>query len=119
MTEPGAGSDVAGIRTFAEDKGDHWELSGSKTFISNGINAGLYLVAAKTSRENPYSIGLFIVEEDREGFSRGQKLKKLGLHSQDTAELFFDNVKVPKLNVLGDPTQGFKNMMVGLAEESV
>ncbi len=117
MTEPGAGSDVAGIRTFAEDKGDHWELNGSKTFISNGINAGLYLVAAKTSRENPYSIGLFLVEEDREGFTRGQKLKKLGLHTQDTAELFFDTVKVPKFNVLGDPTQGFKNMMVGLAEE--
>lgn len=117
MTEPGAGSDVAGIRTFAEDKGDHWVLNGSKTYISSGINGGLYLVAAKTSRENPYSIGLFLVEGDRKGFSRGQKLKKLGLHTQDTAELFFDNVELPKLNALGDTTKGFKHMMVGLAEE--
>lgn len=117
MTEPGAGSDVAGIRTFAEDKGDHWLINGSKVYISNGINGGLYLVAAKTSKENPYSIGLFLVEGDREGFQRGQNLKKLGHQSQDTAELFFDHVKIPKENALGDPTMGFKYMMVGLAEE--
>lgn len=117
MTEPGAGSDLAGIKTKAIDKGDYWELSGQKTYISNGILGDVFIVAAKTSSTESHTIGLFIVEAGMKGFSRGQKLRKMGMHSQDTAELFFDNVKVPKENVLGDPEQGFYYMMKGLAEE--
>lgn len=117
MTEPDAGSDVAGIKTFAEDRGDHWVLNGAKTYITNGILADLVIVAARTSRERSHSIGLFLVEREMAGFSRGRKLKKLGQHAQDTAELVFENVRIPHENVLGDPTQGFTNMMVGLAEE--
>ncbi len=114
MTEPGTGSDLAAIRTNAVEKDDHWLLNGSKTYISNGQLAGLVIVAARTAERG---IGLFVVEEGMEGFRRGRQLKKLGLHSQDTSELFFDDVKVPKDNVLGDPTRGFQAMMVGLAEE--
>lgn len=117
MTEPSAGSDLAGIKTRAEDKGDHWLLNGSKTYISNGLLAGLVVVAARTDPDSRHGIGMFLVEEGMPGFTRGRKLKKLGLHSQDTAELFFEDVKVPKANVLGDPTQGFKLMMRNLAEE--
>ncbi len=117
MTEPGAGSDVAGIRTRAEDKGDHWLLNGSKTYISNGINADLVLVAARSVPEQSHGLGLFVVERGMEGFGRGRNLKKMGLKSQDTAELFFNNVKVPKENVLGDPTRGFYYLMQFLAEE--
>ncbi len=114
MTEPGTGSDLAAIRTNAVEKDDHWLLNGSKTYISNGQLAGLVIVAARTAERG---IGLFVVEEGMEGFRRGRQLKKLGLHSQDTSELFFDDVKVPKDNVLGDPARGFQAMMVGLAEE--
>lgn len=117
MTEPGAGSDVAGMRTSAVEKDDHWVLNGSKTYISNGQLAGLVVVAARTSRESSHAIGLFLVEDGMAGFTRGEPLKKLGLHAQDTSELFFDDVKVPKENVLGDPTKGFRYMMDGLAEE--
>ena len=117
MTEPGAGSDLAGMRTFAEDKGDYWLLNGQKTFISNGINSDLVLVAAKTVANNPHAMGLFMVERGDEAFHRGQPLKKIGLLSQDTAELFFENVKVRKANVLGDPTKGFKYLMAQLATE--
>jgi acyl-CoA dehydrogenase len=117
MTEPGAGSDLAGMRTVAEDKGDYWLLNGQKTFISNGLNSDLVLVAAKTVANNPHAMGLFIVERGDEGFQRGKPLKKIGLLSQDTAELFFENVKVRKANVLGDPTKGFKYLMAQLATE--
>lgn len=117
MTEPGAGSDLAGMKTRAEDKGDHWLLNGAKTYISNGILSDLVVVAARTDPASPHAIGLFVVERGMEGFRRGRKLEKLGLASQDTAELFFDDVKIPKDNVLGNPTGGFRNMMVGLAEE--
>ena len=117
MTEPGAGSDLAGIKTRAEDKGDHWLLNGSKTYISNGLLAGLVVVAARTDLNHRHAIGLFLVEDGMPGFQRGRNLKKLGLYSQDTAELFFENVEVPKANVLGDPMQGFKLMMRNLAEE--
>ncbi len=117
MTEPGAGSDLAAIKTRAEDKGDHWLLNGSKTYISNGMLAGLVVVAARTNPEKSHAIGLFLVEDGMHGFERGRRLKKLGLHSQDTAELFFEDVKVPKENVLGDPEAGFKLMMTNLAEE--
>ncbi len=114
MTEPGAGSDLAAIRTRAEDRGDHWLLNGAKTYISNGIQSDLVIVAAKTSERG---IGLFVVERGMPGFERGRKLAKMGLHAQDTAELFFENVKVPKANVLGDPAGGFKSLLFALAEE--
>ena len=117
MTEPDVGSDLAGMKTKAEDKGDYWLLNGSKTYISNGINADVIIVAAKSNPKKPRQIGLFIVEEGMAGFERGRNLSKLGLKAQDTAELFFSNVKIPKENVLGDPTEGMRNMMKGLAEE--
>lgn len=117
MTEPSAGSDVAGIRSRAEEHDDHWVLNGSKIYISNGINGDVFIVAARTVPEHPHGIGLFLVERGMEGFSRGRNLKKLGLKAQDTAELFFDNVKVPKANVLGDPRKGFYYLMQFLAEE--
>ena len=117
MTEPGAGSDVSGIRTKAEDKGDHYLLNGSKTFISNGILADLVIVAAKTNPNSSHGISLFVVERGMEGFERGKNLKKMGMHSQDTAELFFNNVKVPKENLLGEFNRGFYHLMHFLAEE--
>lgn len=117
MSEPQAGSDLAGMKTRAVHSGDHWVLNGSKTWISNGINANLAIVAAKTNPENPRAIGLFLVEEGMDGFNRGKPLKKMGLMSQDTAELFFSDVKVPEENVLGDPATGFHYMMKNLAEE--
>ena len=118
MTEPDAGSDLAGMRSNAVEKDDHWVLNGSKTFISNGINADLVLVAAKTDPENnPHHMTLFLVERGMEGFERGRNLKKMGLKAQDTAELFFNDVKVPRENVLGEPGKGFIYLMEGLAEE--
>ena len=118
MTEPGAGSDVAGTKTRAEDKGDHYLLNGSKTYISNGINADVVIVAAKLAgAESRHAMVLLIVERGMEGFERGRKLKKMGLDGQDTAELFFKDVKVPKANVLGEPGRGFHYLMEGLAEE--
>jgi long-chain-acyl-CoA dehydrogenase len=117
MTEPDVGSDLAGMKSNAQDKGDYWLLNGSKTYISNGINADLVVVAAKTNPENPRQIGLFLIERGMEGFERGRNLKKMGLKAQDTAELFFNDVKVPKENVLGDPQKGFHYLMHGLAEE--
>ncbi|MFV3077120.1 acyl-CoA dehydrogenase family protein [Niveispirillum fermenti] len=117
MTEPGAGSDLAGMRTRAEDKGDHWLLNGAKTYISNGILADLVIVAARTVPDRKHGLGLFMVEAGMEGFARGQRLKKMGLHAQDTAELFFHDVKVPKANVLGDATQGFFYLTRFLAKE--
>jgi acyl-CoA dehydrogenase len=117
MTEPDAGSDLGGMKTKAEYKGDYWELNGSKTYISNGINSDLVITAAKTNPDNDREIGLFIIERGMEGFERGRNLKKMGLKAQDTAELFFNNVKVPIKNVLGDPRKGFHYLMQGLAEE--
>ncbi|MCA0900526.1 acyl-CoA dehydrogenase family protein [Microbulbifer agarilyticus] len=118
MTEPDAGSDLAGMRATAIDHGDYFLLNGNKTYISNGINADLVIVAAKTDPVNdPRKIGLFLVERGTEGFHRGAMLKKMGQKAQDTAELFFENVIVPKENVLGDPSNGFVYLMEGLAEE--
>ena len=117
MTEPSAGSDLAGMRTTAVDKGDHFELNGSNVFISNGILADLIIVAAKTDPANKHAMGLFLVERGMAGFERGTPLKKLGMKSQDTAELFFTNVKVPKTNVLGDAKGGFLYLMNMLAQE--
>ncbi len=117
ITEPGAGSDVAGIRTKAEDKGDHYLLNGSKTYISNGILADLVVVVARTDQDSRHGMSLFVVERGMEGFERGRNLKKMGLKSQDTAELFFNNVKVPKENLLGELNRGFYHLMHFLAEE--
>ena len=117
MTEPAAGSDLAGMKSRAVRDGDHWVLNGSKTYISNGINGGAFVVAARTVPGQPHGIGLFVVEKDMEGFSRGRNLKKMGLKTQDTAELFFENVRIPLQNVLGDPEKGFYNLMHHLAEE--
>lgn len=117
ITEPGAGSDVAGIRTRADDKGDHFLLNGSKTYISNGINADLVVVVAKTDPEARHGLSLFVVERGMEGFERGRNLEKMGLKSQDTAELFFNNVRVPKENLLGEVGRGFYHLMHFLAEE--
>lgn len=117
MTEPGAGSDLAGMRTRAVEREDHWVLSGSKTYISNGQIGDVFVVAARTVPDRPHGLGLFLVEAGMEGFRRGRNLKKMGLKSQDTSELFFDDVNVPKINVLGDPTRGFHYLTQFLAEE--
>lgn len=117
MTEPDAGSDLAGIRTRAEDKGDHWLLNGSKIYISNGQISDIVIVVARTDPNHRHGLGLFIVERGMEGFKRGRNLKKMGLKSQDTSELFFTDVKVPKQNVLGEPGKGFYSLTHFLVEE--
>lgn len=118
MTEPGAGSDLQGIRTTAEDKGDHWLLNGSKTFISNGILADLVVVVARTTPEGgAKGLSLIVVERGAEGFERGRNLDKIGQKSQDTAELFFNDVRVPKENLLGERDGAFIHLMTNLAQE--
>jgi acyl-CoA dehydrogenase len=118
MTEPGAGSDLQGVRTTAVDKGDHYLLNGSKTFISNGINADLVIVVARTDPEAGHQgISLLVVERGMEGFERGRNLDKIGLHAQDTAELSFTDVVVPKENLLGEEGQGFIYLMMNLPQE--
>ncbi|MDT9591623.1 acyl-CoA dehydrogenase family protein [Nocardioides zeae] len=120
MTEPGAGSDLQGIRTSAVDKGDHYVLNGSKTFISNGILADLVIVVARTNPDAGHNgISLLVVERGMEGFTRGRNLDKVGMKAQDTAELFFDNVVVPKENLLGEEGSGFVSLMVNLPRERV
>ncbi|MFF5920584.1 acyl-CoA dehydrogenase family protein [Streptomyces flavochromogenes] len=118
MTEPGAGSDLQGIRTTAEDRGDHWILNGSKTFISNGILADLVVVVARTTPEGgAHGLSLLVVERGAEGFERGRNLDKIGQKSQDTAELFFNDVRVPKENLLGELNGAFVHLMTNLAQE--
>lgn len=117
MTEPDAGSDLAGIRTRAEKVGDGWVLNGAKTYISNGQIGDLFIVVARTVPQARHGLGLFLVERDMPGFRRGRNLEKLGLHAQDTSELFFADVHVPAGNVLGDPTRGFQYLTRLLAEE--
>src|SRR6476661_862280 len=118
MTEPGAGSDLQGIRTTAVDKGDHYVLNGSKTFISNGILSDLVIVVARTDPEAGHKgISLLVVERGMQGFERGRNLDKVGLKAQDTAELFFDNVEVPKENLLGNEGEGFIYLMMNLPQE--
>jgi alkylation response protein AidB-like acyl-CoA dehydrogenase len=117
MTEPGAGSDLAGVKTRAEDKGDYWLLNGSKTYISNGQIGDVFIVVARTDPNRRHGLGLFLVERGMEGFKRGRNLKKMGLKAQDTSELFFTDVKVPKENVLGEPGKGFHFLTHFLAEE--
>lgn len=116
LTEPDAGSDLAAIRTKAVEHEDHWLLDGAKTYISNGVIGDLFVVAARTG-DRRGQIGLFIVTSDMKGFSRGRHLKKIGLHAQDTAELRFDGIRVPKGNVLADPNKGFAYMAECLAVE--
>jgi alkylation response protein AidB-like acyl-CoA dehydrogenase len=118
MTEPGAGSDLQGIRTTAVDKGDHYVLNGSKTFISNGILSDLVVVVAKTDPDAGHrGISLLVVERGMPGFERGRNLQKIGLKAQDTAELFFDDVAVPKENLLGEEGAGFVQLMMNLPQE--
>ena len=119
MTEPNTGSDVAAITTIAEDDGDHVIVNGAKIFISNGINCDLVMLAAKDPLvENPYhAVSLYLVEADNPGFKRGNKLDKMGWHSQDTAELFFTNCRVPKANMLGEKGKGFYMLMKKLQQE--
>lgn len=118
MTEPGTGSDLKSVRTTAVREGDHYVINGQKTFISNGQNTGIVIVIAKTDPDaGAKGISLIVVEEDTPGFSKGRKLKKIGLRSQDTSELFFDNVRVPVANRLGEENQGFKYLMHELAQE--
>ncbi|RFU87210.1 acyl-CoA dehydrogenase [Streptomyces triticagri] len=118
MTEPGAGSDLQGIKTRAEDKGDHWLLNGSKTFISNGVLADLVIVVAATEPGGgSKGLSLFVVERGMEGFERGRNLDKIGQKAQDTAELFFTDVRVPKENLLGEVNGAFLYLMTNLAQE--
>jgi alkylation response protein AidB-like acyl-CoA dehydrogenase len=118
MSEPEAGSDLQGIRTSAVDAGDHYVLKGQKTFISNGILADLVIVVARTDPDAGHKgISLLVVERGMAGFERGRNLDKIGQHAQDTAELFFDNVHVPKENLLGAEGSGFGQLMTNLAQE--
>jgi len=120
MTEPGAGSDLQGIRTNAIDKGDHYVLNGSKTFISNGIMSDLVIVVCRTDPDAGHQgISLLVVERGMPGFERGRNLDKMGMKAQDTAELSFDNVEVPKTNLLGEEGQGFIYLMQNLPQERV
>jgi alkylation response protein AidB-like acyl-CoA dehydrogenase len=118
MTEPGAGSDLQGIRTTAVRDGDEYVLNGQKTFISNGILADLVIVVARTDPSAGYKgISLLVVERDMPGFERGRNLSKIGQRAQDTAELFFADVRVPAANLLGEEGQGFLYLMRNLPAE--
>jgi long-chain-acyl-CoA dehydrogenase len=118
MTEPGAGSDLNGIRASAERDGDAYVLNGQKTFISNGILNDLVIVVARTDPARAHrGISLLVVERDMPGYRRGRNLEKIGLHAQDTAELFFDGVRVPAANLLGGEGEGFGYLMQQLPQE--
>ncbi|MFZ4479150.1 MAG: acyl-CoA dehydrogenase family protein [Rhodoferax sp.] len=118
MTEPGAGSDLAAIRTHARREEQAWCINGQKIFISNGQIADLVLLAAKTDPTlGAHGVSLLLVESDRPGFSRGNRLEKVGMHAQDTSELFFSDVRVPLENLLGTEGKGFALMMKELPQE--
>jgi alkylation response protein AidB-like acyl-CoA dehydrogenase len=117
MTEPGAGSDLAGIRTSALRDGDHYVVNGSKTFITNGINADLVITAVRTGEDRHHGMSLLIIERGMDGFERGRNLDKLGMHSQDTAELSFSDVRVPVANLLGEEGAGFTQLTQKLPQE--
>jgi alkylation response protein AidB-like acyl-CoA dehydrogenase len=118
MTEPGAGSDLQGIRTSAVRDGNHYVLNGSKTYITNGQHADLVIVVAKTDPKlGAKGVSLILVEADREGFARGRNLDKIGFHSQDTSEMFFEDVRVPITNCLGAEGMGFAYLMNQLPQE--
>ncbi|MED1919257.1 acyl-CoA dehydrogenase family protein [Bacillus thuringiensis] len=122
MTEPGIGSDLAGMRTTAVRDGDHYIINGQKTFISNGFNAGLFFICVKTdptATPAHKGISIILVEEGTPGFSRGRKLKKLGQHSTDTAELIFEDARVPVSNLLGEEGKGFYYLMDKLQQERI
>ncbi|WP_342429806.1 acyl-CoA dehydrogenase family protein [Neobacillus sp. FSL H8-0543] len=120
MTEPGTGSDLANIKTTARLEGDHYIVNGQKTFITNGIQSDLILVACKTDPQavpKHKGVSLLMIERDSPGFSRGRKLNKVGLHCQDTAELIFEDCRVPKENLIGEEGKGFLYMMDKLQQE--
>jgi alkylation response protein AidB-like acyl-CoA dehydrogenase len=117
MTEPGAGSDLAGIRTSAVRDGDDYVVNGSKTFITNGINADLVITVVRTSADRHQGLSLLILERGLAGFERGRNLEKIGMHSQDTAELSFADVRVPVANLLGEQDRGFYQLVAKLPQE--
>jgi alkylation response protein AidB-like acyl-CoA dehydrogenase len=118
MTEPGAGSDLQGVKTTAVADGDDYVINGSKTYITNGQHAELIIVVAKTDpTQGARGTSLILVESDRPGFARGRNLDKIGLHSQDTSELFFQDVRVPRSNLLGGEGMGFAYLMNQLPQE--
>jgi len=120
MTEPGTGSDLANIKTTAIKDGDHYVVNGQKTFITNGINGNLSLVVVKTNPQaepGHRGISLLMIEEGTTGFIKGQKLSKVGLHAQDTAELFFEDCRVPVANLIGEEGKGFHYLMKNLQQE--
>ena len=118
MTEPNCGSDLQAITTSAVDQGDYYVVNGQKTFITNGFMSDMSIVAVKTNLGTAEEgVSLLIMESDAEGFEKGIPFKKIGMKSQDTCELFFDDVKVPKENLLGEEGKGFKIMMTELARE--
>ncbi|WP_137921019.1 acyl-CoA dehydrogenase family protein [Hydrogenophaga sp. 2FB] len=118
MTEPGGGSDVKALRTTAVRDGDHYVINGSKTFISNGFLCDLVVLVVKTDpTAGAKGVSLIVVETDRPGFRRGRKLEKVGMHAQDTAELFFDDLRVPVTNLLGEEGKGFAYLMQELPQE--
>lgn len=118
MTEPGTGSDLSAIRTAAKLDGDEYVINGSKTFISNAFNADLVITAVRTDpTERHRGISLVVVETDRSGFERGRNLAKIGLHAQDTGELFFNDVRVPAANRLGGEGDGFRHLVTKLPRE--
>ncbi|MFS0690216.1 acyl-CoA dehydrogenase family protein [Sporosarcina sp. 179-K 8C2 HS] len=120
MTEPGTGSDLANIRTTAIKDGDHYVVNGQKTFITNGVNGNLFLVVVKTdphAEPKHRGISLLMIEEGTPGFTKGRKLDKVGLHSQDTAELYFENCRVPVGNLIGGEGKGFSYLMEKLQQE--
>jgi alkylation response protein AidB-like acyl-CoA dehydrogenase len=118
MTEPGIGSDLASMTTTAARDGDHYVVNGSKTFITNGINADLVITAVKTDPSQRHAgMSLLMLERGMEGFERGRNLAKIGMHAQDTAELFFSDVRVPAANLLGDEGGGFRHLVANLPQE--
>jgi alkylation response protein AidB-like acyl-CoA dehydrogenase len=118
MTEPGIGSDLASMTTTARLDGDAYLVNGSKTFITNGINADLVITAVKTDPTQRHrGMSLVVVERGMEGFERGRNLAKIGMHAQDTAELFFTDVRVPVANRLGDEGEGFRYLVTNLPQE--
>ncbi len=118
MTEPNTGSDLANIRTTAVRHGDTYVVNGSKTFITNGINSDAVIVAVRTDPDAKHrGMSLLVIERGMKGFERGRNLEKLGMHAQDTAELFFTDVEVPVTNLLGEEGTGFYSLMLNLAQE--
>lgn len=117
MTEPGAGSDLASIQTRAKKVSDGYVINGGKVFITNGQNADIVLVVARTAEDRYRGLSLLVVERNMEGFNRGRNLDKIGIHAQDTSELFFDDVHVPADNLLGEENKGFFYLVDNLPRE--